>query len=377
MRQLIGQTDKTVSEELLLGLSAEFFMQVEWLPGGRIEEGELIFDPIFEEEQFGSGHEECSIRDEKARGFIFNFIRDYGDLEYINIGRVAGSMSTRSSWGGRRGVYLAELKQRGNDQIILRMIRMQKWGVCEHLDEGKDLLSAMLESDQYTEYILDRRLACRQLGMNLSQRVMARKVGERYTGSQHRHHGRWIWSAYFEREYVAGLATDKIPTARLADPSFAEGLARLLGRAAAPNMVVGRSDLQGNAIFDDGDELLIERRDGIPIDIIVADPTGTFNDYRRELRDLAPAYAQSINKRVPFLENPRTFAEVLLQSFALRLGQIQQEYSKRKRAFATLFRHERRDEAGSFAYRWEPRCWLRCAARSGRSGRPDSPESAS
>ena len=44
---------------------------------------------------------------------------------------------------------------------------MQKWGIREHLDEGKRLLDAIIQSEEYTEYILDRRLGCRQLGMNL------------------------------------------------------------------------------------------------------------------------------------------------------------------------------------------------------------------
>ena len=44
---LIAQRDETIPEETLLGLSSEFFMQIEWLPGGRIDEGELIFDPAF------------------------------------------------------------------------------------------------------------------------------------------------------------------------------------------------------------------------------------------------------------------------------------------------------------------------------------------
>ena len=30
---------------------------------------------------------------------------------------------------------------------------MQKWGVREHLDEGKGLLSAIIESEEYKEYI--------------------------------------------------------------------------------------------------------------------------------------------------------------------------------------------------------------------------------
>src|SRR5665213_2655878 len=350
---LIGQTDEAVSEEAMLGLAAEFFMPVAWLPGGRIEDGELIFDPILEDEAKPcrpDGHPLC---DEKARGFIFNFIRDYGDLEHVNIGRVAGSLSSRGEWPGRRGVYLADVRERGNPRPILRVIRMQKWGVSENLDKGEDLLQAMLESEEYTEYILDRRIGCRQLGMNLPARVAARKLGERYAGKNPRYLGRLIWSAYFERDYVAGLATDKVAAARFADDAFALNFARLLGRAAAPNLIVGRCDLHGNAIFDDGDELVIVDACGMPIDIVVADPTGTFTDYLHDLRDLAPGYAGAINRRLPFLNDPRAFARTFLAAFVDRFNQVRQEYIKRQRAFDTLFKHLPRDEAGSFRYRWE------------------------
>ncbi len=284
---LIGHTDKEVSEEALLGLSAEFFMQIEWLPGGRVDEGELILDPVFEEEgtQGESSATTQRICDERARGFIFNFIRDYGDLEYINIGRVNGGLSSGKPAQRPRTVYLAEIKQRGNEKPILRIIRMQKWGVREHLDEGKDLLSAILNSDEYTEYILDRRLGCRQLGMNLTPRVTSRKVGERYTGRNHRYQGRQIWSTYFERDYVPGLATDKIASGRFEEDSYAQRFARSLGRAAAPNLIVGRCDSQGNPLFDRGDELVVEDLAGHPIDIVIADHTGTFGNYRRELRE--------------------------------------------------------------------------------------------
>lgn len=348
---LIGQSDKAVSEESLLGLSAEFFMQVEWVPGGRIEDGELILDPVFNEEDVPN----CAGRicDETARGFIFNFIRDYGDLEYVNVGRVAGSLSGRKSRDGRRGVYLAEVKQRGNDQPILRILRMQKWGVAEHLDDGKDLLSSILNAEEYTEYILDRRLGCRQLGMNLCPRTSARKVFERYAGRNPSYHGQLIWSAYFERDYIAGTATDKIPSLRFADEAFALGFARQMGRAAAPNLILGRCTLAGQVVFDDGDELVVENASGVPVDITVADHTGTFVDYQRDLRELASAYASTVNKRLPLVPNPQAFAAAYLDAFADRFSHIQRDYRKRRRGFDTLFKHKRRDEGGSFAYRWE------------------------
>jgi hypothetical protein len=348
---LIGQSDKSVSEEELLGLSAEFFMQVEWVPGGRVEDGELMLDPVFEEEDVPHCHDR--ICDETARGLIFNFIRDYGDLEYVNVGRVSGSLSGRESSDGRRGVYVAEFNQRGSDQPILRIIRMQKWGVGEHLDEGKDLLSAILEAEDYTEYILDRRLGCRQLGMNLYPRASSRKIAEKYVGRNYRYHGIGIWSHYFERDYIPGLATDKIPSCRFQDDAFAMPLARLLGRAAASNLILGRCDLAGNVVFDDGDELVIEDGEGIPTEIIVADHTGTFVDYQRDLLQSAAAYGKCVARRAAQSSNPVSFVNAFLDAFEERFAQMQKDYRRRRRAFDTLFKHKRRDEGGSFAYRWE------------------------
>ena len=348
---LIGQSDKSVSEEALLGLSAEFFMQVEWLPGGRVEDGELMLDPVFEEEDIP----QCKDRicDETARGLIFNLVRDCGDLEYVNIGRVKGSLSGRRSADGRRGVYVAEFKQRGGTNEMLRIIRMQKWSVGEHLDEGKDLLSAILEAEEYTEYIFDRRMGCRQLGMNLFPRASARKIMEKYGGRNYRYHGTPVWAHYFERDYISGLATDKIPSCRFQEELFAIPLARLLGRAAAPNLILGRCELSGDVVFDDGDELVIENERGVPIEIIVADHTGTFVDYQRDLFRSAPAYARCAARRARQTKNPQAFLDAFLLAFEERFTQIQRDYRRRRRGFNTLFKHKPRDERGSFAYRWE------------------------
>ena len=169
---------------------------------------------------------------------------------------------------------------------ILQIIRMQKWGVRERLDQGKDLLQAMIESEEYTEYILDRRLGCRQLGMNLSPRISTRKLTERYTGKQRQLEGITIWSPYFQRDYIRGFATARLPTDRLRNPDYAITLADLLGGAAAPNLIVGRSNISGQLIFDDGDEVVAEDTKGMPVDIIVADHTGTFGSFREDLTQL-------------------------------------------------------------------------------------------
>ncbi len=351
---LLGQPDEAVSEELLLGMSSEFFMQVQWLPGCHIDEGELVFDPILDGAAAGNADPELEcLRDDKCRGIIFNFVREHGDLEYINIGRVVGSLSRRNMFFGRRDVFVAAFKLQGADEEIVNIVRMQKWGVREHLNDGKSLLDAILQADEYTEYILDRRLGCRQLGMNMPRQVTARRLAERYQGPRGEYRGTTIWTTYFQRDYIRGIASDKIPTCRFEDPSFALQFARLLGRAAASNMIVGRCALDGQVLFDDGDEVVLEGPDGIPTEIVVADQTGTFVDYLRDLQEFAAAYARPIVRRKQYVADANCFAAAYLGAFAERFTAIQQEYGKRRRAYDNLFPRERGGEDGSFANRWQ------------------------
>ena len=120
---LIGQDEQSVPEEVLLGMSSEFFMQIEWVPGGRIEAGELIFDTVFEDAAKPDADAALErLCDDKARGFIFNFIREYGDLEYVNIGRVPQSLSRRTAATGRRDVYIAEVKLKESIREVVRII---------------------------------------------------------------------------------------------------------------------------------------------------------------------------------------------------------------------------------------------------------------
>ena len=349
---LIGQKGVTLPEELILGLSSEFFMQIEWLPGGCIDEGELMLDSIFEEaDDAQSSPELRALCDEKARGFIFNFVREFGDIDYVNVGRVIGSLSRRPTSAGRRDVYVAEIRQLDSLQPIVRILRMQKWGIKEHLDEGKDLLQAIMEAEDYTEYILDRRLGCRQLGMNLPTRITTRKIGEHYYGQSY--YGQQIWSTYFERDYIPGIATDKLPRSRFQNASYALKFAELMGRAAASNIVLGRMNLKNAVLFDDGDEVMVEDEDNFPREIVLSDHTGTFTDYTSDLHVFAEAYTLPIQRRLADFTAPGDVIECYLAAFASRLGHMKKDYLRRKRSFDTLFKHRPRDEHGSFAYRWE------------------------
>ncbi len=352
---LLGQRDEAINEDVLMGLSPEFFMQVEWLPGGRIEDEELIFDPVFDE--LDRAPENLILRrlcDLRARAFIFNYIREYGNIEYVNIGRISRSLSYRSYIGGlRHNVYIAQVKRRDLAEPVVHIVRVQKWGVPDHLDAGKEFFAAVMESDEYADYVLDRRLGCRQLGMNLPPRVVTRRIQERYAGPTKRYAGATYWLSCFERDYIDGRATDKLPPAAYRMPDYALRLAALLGEAAAPNLIVGSTERDGSPVFDEGDEVVCFDEQGLPARIQVADHTGTFMDFTSPFVRLAPAYALPVNSRLGLLPDARAFSEAYLAAFVSRFTHIQHDYRRHRRAFRALFRYRPRDEKGSFAYRWE------------------------
>jgi len=360
LSRLFLEGNETQTEQMASGLSPEFYLQVEWLPGGRFEEGEFLFDSIFDE---AANHPEDvelqRLCDPRAKGIIFNLIREYGDLEYVNVGCVPESLSLdRPQKEGRRGVYIAEFHSRSEHASIKRFMRLQKWGVWEHLDEGKDLLQAVKESDDYTDYYLDRRLGCRQLGMNLTRRVAMRRLSEVYQGSNARFRGELIRTIYFEREYLQGIATDKLPLEHYARPGYGSRLADLLGRAAASSIIVGRALEAGKRpVFDDGDEVVREAEDGLPVELMLGDHSGAFGEYRLPLETFAAHYARPVNTRAKVIPDPQGFATAYLDAFREQFLHIQGDYRKRRRAFDTLFKHCKYDAGGSFAFRWE--CVLR------------------
>jgi hypothetical protein len=355
---LVAEKSDQVPEEVLLGLSPEFFMEVQWLPGGRVVRGDLRFDVVFEDSDEGKAPASMTrrdLRDEVARELLHNLVREYDDLEYVNIGRVENSLSRRRPLQfGRRAVYLAVIKVRSNPQEIVNVVRFQKWGVHEHLDRGKNLLQAIYDSQEYTEYVLDRRLACRHLGMNIPWKITAGKLCEKYVGHAPGSKPIMIWSPYFERAYVRGAATDKVPHGRFADEAFCREFARLLGAAAAANLILGRCTVANQTVlFDDGDEVLVESHGGAPAQIVVADQTGTFVDFSQDLTVSAPSYAEPINRRIELLSDPSEFARIYLDAFLENFLAIQQKYRMRRKAFDSLFHNRPYDEKGSFAFRWE------------------------
>lgn len=351
---LTQQPNAVDAEELIQDISPEFYRQIEWLPGCRIVKGELIFDPVCDESDvYPEDIDLKALCDPRAKAVIFNYLREYNTIEYINIGRIGHSLSTRAPVSHRAPVYIVQVKEAGKTKPDLRILRFQKWGVKEHLDDGKDLLRAVMEAMDYTDYILDRRLGCQQLGMNLPPRLATGRIAETYNGHNEAYRSARFWSVYFERAYVSGCATDKIMPDRYADPAFNRRLARLLGEAAAVNCIVGRANVELQVMFDDGDEVIRMDADGLPEHLIISDHTGSFSQYDIRLERDADAYAGPVNRRAAHMPNAKEVAALYLEAFQQRFEQVQQEYRRRKTAFDSLFKHRPLDRKGSIAYRWQ------------------------
>ena len=351
---LVKQPNETVAgdQELVKGISPEFYRQIEWLPGGSVNDGRLEFDPLFDEAQRTGDPELLAMCDLRVRSIIFNLMRVSSSVEFVNVGRISHSLARKPVAGHRRGnVYIVQYKEHGQEERVF-VIRFQKWGVAEHLDEGKDLLSSMVEANQYMDYILDRRLACRQLGMNLPYHVGLGSLTEKYLGGN-QYHGASVQAFYYVRQYIHGTASDKIPPARFSNPAFALRFAELMGAAAAIDMIVGRRATEtGEHLFDKNFEVIQFGADGLPERIVVTDHAGSFVNYLHGYEEYVPCYANVVRRRRDFVSDFEGFARAYVASFRRRLAEARDQYLATPRAFDDLFAGRPYDMAGSGAYRW-------------------------
>ncbi|MDD4443083.1 MAG: hypothetical protein PHX41_14405, partial [Kiritimatiellae bacterium] len=132
---LTQQPNAIDAEELIQDISPEFYRQIEWLPGCRIVKGELIFDPVCDEcDTHPDDSELAALCEPRAKAVIFNYLREYNTIEYINIGRIGHSLSARAPVSHRAPVYIVQVKEAGKAKPDLRILRFQKWGVKQHLD---------------------------------------------------------------------------------------------------------------------------------------------------------------------------------------------------------------------------------------------------
>lgn len=340
-------------QDLIQGISPEFYRQIEWLPGARIDRGEVIFDPLWDEYSRTRDPSLEPLCDFHVRNVIFNAMRLFNDIEFVNVGRIARSLAREPIKGSRHGsVYVIQCKTADSDEVRLVLLRFQKWGVAEHLDEGKDLLQATIEANEYADYILDRRLMCCQLGMNLPPRVAIAQFPETYRG-HNQYNGTTVRAFGYVRDYVPGTASDKIPPARFRNPAFALAFAWLMGEAAAHDIIVGRrsSETKEN-LFDKNYEVVQFGPDGLPAKIVATDHAGSFVNYLHTFEDTVAPYANVVRRRAKFVPDVAAFADAYVTAFERTLADVQAKYRERRRAFDELFVHRPFDVAGSGAYRW-------------------------
>ena len=351
----------THAEEIFKELSGEFFRKIRWLPGASFQNHVVRFDPIYSD----PAPRVPDLQDFRARAIIHNFASDHRDIAHLNIGRVKTPLNLkRPRQDHDNTVYIVELRLKGaRDLHALRHLRFNKWGVAERLKEAREknkeltFERAVFESDEYTEFILDRRLACLQFGMSLPADLNVYRIRSTYKGEIPHYHGRDYWDTYTVRGFVPGIASDKIPAHLYANPVFATRLARLLGNAAALNIVIGRASVQDDKkpqipFFDDGDEI-IQLDDDLPKSLTISDPSGAFAHYAPTLYDIAPLYAEPVTSRYKFPIDHAAFAKTYLDHFESRLAEILDHYLENKTAFDTLFNYLPLDPKGNIRYRWE------------------------
>jgi hypothetical protein len=253
-------------EEWALDLSPEFHLNVKWLPGASIVGDELRLDAEVHN---------------RVQGLISHFWEKSGGLISINVGRIEESQSSREASGEEREVYLVVMTTRdGQDSI--RILRLMKWDVIHRIKMGIPLEQAVTETIKYRNYIFDRLHAAAQLGFPILSYSEIR-LDQRVPGLG------LIPAFFFERQYISGVVTDKIPISCYRNPNFIKSLSGLLGGAATFTLVLGRaSPRTGKIFYDDGDEVIQFNSRSIPSRLIIIETTGSFTDWTTPLLAMLP-----------------------------------------------------------------------------------------
>jgi hypothetical protein len=324
-------------EEWTLGLSPEFHLNVRWLPGARLVDGE----PLFE-----------SVAETRVRQLITHFCRTRADLVSINVGRVESSQTQRDSTGEKREVYLVVLGFEDDEEEI-RLLRMIKWDVMHRLDRGLSKDQAIQETKAYRDYIFDRLQAAEELGIpipDFSQIKLEQNIPGIGT----------VPVYFFERHYVQGMVTDKIPPGLYQCPGCLVRLGTLLGVAAAVSMVLGRANPRsGRVFFDDGDEVIQFSRQGLPEKMVVVETTGSFTDWTTPLEEMLPRYLKRLAQHLSKARNNKAAPTEITESvnafgrsLTAEIRRMQEVLAKSRPHLRSLFMHHA-DEPGSIRRRWE------------------------
>ena len=255
-----------IMEEWALGLSPEFHLNVQWLPGARLSGNEIHFD---------------AHATPRVRNLIAHFWRTSPGVTSINVGLIESSQTNRERADENREIYLVVLGRADGSEVI-RHLRMVKWDVMHRVARGVPQSQAISETIQYRQYVYDRLRAASELGIPIPSFNEIRFVEDAPGLGP-------IPVFFFDRQYFPGLATDKIPLARYAEPEFIVRLARFLGEAAAVGLSLGRaSPITGHVFYDDGDEVLQLGPDNLPERLIMVETTGSFTDWSTPMVKMLP-----------------------------------------------------------------------------------------
>jgi hypothetical protein len=329
--------NEEVVEELALGLSAEFHLNVRWLPGAQLSEKDITF--------------ECS-SEPRVRNLINHFLQEWPGIVSINVGRVESPLTTRDRTGEERQVYLVVLGlPHGGDEI--RLLRMMKWDVVHRLKQGFPLDQAIIDTIRYYDYICDRLKAITALEIPILSYTAIRFTEEIPAIGE-------IPVFFFDRRYVPGMVTDKIRLAHYARKGFIVRLARLLGIAAAAGMVSGRASFRtGELFFDDGDEVVQLDAEGLPERLVICETTGSFTDWTTPIVDLLPqclvrlaAHLEKARGKDISREDLESAIEAFTEALAAEIERMQSLLSSRSAALRSLF-DTRPLEPRSVRARWE------------------------
>jgi len=322
-------------EEWALDLSPEFHLNVKWLPGAFIVGDELRFET-------GAHHH--------VRGLIAHFWEKSGGLLSINVGRVEQSQSSRDPSGEQREVYVVVTTSR-DEKDTIRIVRLIKWDVFHRIMMGIPLDQAIADTIKYRDYIFDRLHAAAMLGFPILSYSDIR-LDEEVPGLGP------IPEFFFERQYIAGIVTDKIPISCYKNPHFIENLSSLLGETAAFSLVLGRaSPSTGKIFYDDGDEVIQLNSSSVPVRLIILETTGSFTDWTTPLHAMLPQclirFRAHLDRAVKSGASPRRI-KTSVAMFAAALCKKVSETKETASApnIRSLF-NDRPPEQGGIRDRWE------------------------
>jgi hypothetical protein len=328
--------DERTTAEWALGLGPEFYLHIRWLPGAMISEDGIRFEPE---------------TPRRVKRLIEYYRRNRKDFVSINVGSIVSPLTDRNQTGEEREVLITTLTL-PDDRRDIRHIRMSKWDVVHRLKLGLSLDQAINETGLYRDFIMDRLAAIKTLGLPIPEFQQINIEDEFGTDI--------IPVYYFEREYIPGIATDKIPSLFYSRSEFLSRLAFFLGQAAAASMVIGRIDYRSRQLYyDDGDEIILVNAAGLPCAFMLLEITGSFKDWTTPVekmlshciehlaRHMSKARQQGVAE--PEFSNAiGAFAEGVTEEIQ-RMQTLLDDPAKR---LWTLFA-DRSSEAGGIRDRWE------------------------